>query len=45
MVAFRRHTVLALDDCLYGLQPTIRTSPDHRCTGFSNGTASALHRR
>ena len=23
IVAFRRHTVLPLDDCLYGLQPTI----------------------
>jgi hypothetical protein len=24
-VAFRRHTLLPLDDCLYALQPTIRT--------------------
>ena len=24
IVAFRRHTLLPLDDCLYGLQPTIR---------------------
>src|SRR5436853_7761130 len=23
IVAFRRHTLLPLDDCLYGLQPTI----------------------
>ena len=23
VVAFRRHTLLPLDDCLYGLQPTI----------------------
>jgi transposase InsO family protein len=34
IVAFRRHTLLPLDDCLYGLQPTIphltRSSP-HRC--------------
>ena len=25
VVAFRRHTLLPLDDCLYGLQPTTRT--------------------
>jgi transposase InsO family protein len=34
IVAFRQHTLLPLDDCLYGLQPTIphltRSSP-HRC--------------
>ena len=34
IVAFRRHTLLPLDDCLYALQPTIphltRSSP-HRC--------------
>jgi hypothetical protein len=34
VVAFRRHTLLPLDDCLYALQPTIphltRLSP-HRC--------------
>src|SRR5918997_5984771 len=34
IVAFRRHTLLPLDDCLYGLQPTIphltRSAP-HRC--------------
>src|SRR5215210_5430008 len=34
VVAFRRHTLLPLDDCLYALQPTIphltRSSP-HRC--------------
>ena len=24
IVAFRRHTLLPLDDCLYALQPTIR---------------------
>ena len=33
-VAFRRHTLLPLDDCLYGLQPTI-----------PNLTRSSLHRR
>ncbi|MET4222698.1 hypothetical protein ABIB00_007937 [Bradyrhizobium sp. LB14.3] len=34
IVAFRRHTLLALDDCLYALQPTIphlRRSSLHRC--------------
>src|SRR3954462_6225284 len=34
VVAFRRHTLLALDDCLYGLQPTIphlTRSSLHRC--------------
>lgn len=33
-VAFRRHTLLPLDDCLYGLQPTIphlTRSSLHRC--------------
>jgi hypothetical protein len=34
IVAFRRHTVLPLDDCLYALQPTIphlTRSSLHRC--------------
>src|SRR4029079_3010669 len=34
VVAFRRHTLLPLDDCLYGLQPTIphlTPSSLHRC--------------
>ena len=34
MVAFRRHTLLPLDDCLYALQPTIphlSRSSLHRC--------------
>jgi transposase-like protein len=34
IVAFRRHTLLPLDDCLYALQPTIPNltrSPLHRC--------------
>ena len=34
IVAFRRHTLLLLDDCLYALQPTIRhltRSSLHRC--------------
>ena len=34
VVAFRRHTLLPLDDCLYALQPSI-----------SHLTRSALHRR
>lgn len=41
IVAFRKHTLLPLDDCLYALQPTIphlKRSPLHRClnvTAFS----------
>jgi hypothetical protein len=34
VVAFRRHTLLPLDDCLYALQPTIAhltRSSLHRC--------------
>src|SRR3984957_12022254 len=34
VVAFRRHTLLSLDDCLYALQPTIphlTRSSLHRC--------------
>ena len=34
IVAFRRHTLLSLDDCLHGLQPTIphlTRSSLHRC--------------
>ena len=34
IVAFRRHTLLPLDDCLYALQPTLRhltRSSLHRC--------------
>ena len=34
VVAFRRHTLLPLDDCLYGLQPTtlhLTRSSLHRC--------------
>src|SRR5215211_5887022 len=40
IVAFRRHTLLPLDDCLYGLQPTI-PHLTRRCTGAANGMASA----
>jgi hypothetical protein len=39
IVAFRRHTLLPLDDCLYALEPTIphltRSSP-HRCQNDSD---------
>ena len=34
MVAFRKHTLLPLDDCLYALQPSIpqlTRSALHRC--------------
>lgn len=32
IVAFRRHTLRPLDDCLYALQPTIpHLTPLHRC--------------
>src|SRR5215468_1234582 len=38
VVAFRRHTLLPLDDCLYALQAAI---PLPRCTAVSSATASA----
>ena len=41
IVAFRRHTLLPLDDCLYALQPTmphLTRSSLHRCC---SGTTSA----
>ena len=45
IVAFRRHTLLPLDDCLYGLQPTrphlTRSSLGDPCTAAWNSTASA----
>lgn len=31
VVAFRRHTLLPLDDCLYALPPTMTRSSLHRC--------------
>lgn len=37
VVAFRRHMLLPLDDCLYALQPSI---PDLRCTAVCSGMAS-----
>ena len=45
VVAFRRHTLLPLDDCLYALQPTIPHLTDHRCIAVCNGTASRACRR
>ena len=45
VVAFRRHTLLPLDDCLYALQATIRISLGHPCIGASNATASVACRR
>jgi hypothetical protein len=45
VVAFRRHTLLPLDDCLYALQPSIphlTRSALHRC--LSHGTASPAYR-
>ena len=41
VVAFRKHTLLPLDDCLYALQATIPHLTGPRCTGACNGTASA----
>ncbi len=41
-VAFRRHPLLALDDCLYALQATIPQL--WRCPAVSNATASAACR-
>jgi transposase InsO family protein len=40
IVAFRRHTLLPLDDCLYALQPTI-TKPNHPWT---NGQVERMNR-
>jgi hypothetical protein len=40
VVAFRRHTLLPLDDCLYALQPSIPHLTGLRCIGACSGTAS-----
>lgn len=40
VVAFRRHTLLPFDDCLYALQPTIPHLRARRSTGVSSVTAS-----
>ena len=48
IVAFRRHALLPLDDCLYGLQPTIphlTRSSLHRCLerhGISRRVAAGV---
>lgn len=33
IVAFRKHTLLPLDDCLYSLQPSIPRGPTGRLSG------------
>src|SRR5215510_10062049 len=38
IVAFRRHTLLSLDDCLYALQPTIIKHP------WTNGQVERMNR-
>ncbi len=38
IVAFRRHTLLPLDECLYTLQPTITHLADLHCTDACNDT-------
>jgi len=40
-VAFRRHTLLPLDDCLYALQPTSSICRARPCIAVINVTASA----
>ena len=45
MVAFRRHTLLPLDDRLYTLQATIPNPRAHRCTAAYSGMAYPVARR
>lgn len=45
IVAFRKHTRLPLDDCLYALQPTIRRSAALRFIVVWNAMASAAYPR
>ncbi len=48
VVAFRRHTLLPLDLCLYALQPSIphvTRSALHRCLRRRSISPSAGHRR
>src|SRR3954471_4093753 len=40
-VAFRRHTLLPFDDCLYALQPTIPHLTARPCTAAFSGVGSA----
>lgn len=42
IVAFRRHTLLPLDDCLYALQPSIPHLTDPHCTGVCSVMASRV---
>ena len=42
VVAFPRHTLLPLDDCLYALQPSIPHLTDQRCIDAYSGTASPV---
>ena len=45
IVAFRRHTLLPLDDCLYALQATIPHLTRRLCISALNATRSAVCRR
>src|SRR5450755_4894259 len=45
IVAFRRHTLLPLDDCLYALQATLPHLTQVVCIAACNDTASAASRR
>jgi hypothetical protein len=45
IVAFRRHTLLPLDDCLYALQATIPHLTRRPCIAACNATASAACQR
>ena len=40
-VAFRKHSLLPLDDCLFALREQIRTFRARRCIGFFSATGSA----
>lgn len=41
IVAFRRHTLLPLDDCLYALQPTIHRTSDMATVSHPNAAKPA----
>jgi hypothetical protein len=41
VVAFRRHTLLPLDDCLYALQPSMLEAVPYQSTRFSPTTESS----
>ena len=40
-IAFRKHSLLPLDDCLFALRERIIASRAHRCTGFFSATGPA----